>query len=407
MRMHRRISLSLALCSVIAVSGQHPQWHTAVGPVQRSGHHLILLSPEAVARSQPSLQDIRLIAPDSTLVPTLFRTGTAQVNTLSNVPFTVLRNERAGNKTLVEFEVPPGTLVDGLELLIRNAEVEKSARITGSDDGTHWYMVKDEGLALSGNGQTRALRWLDLPLSDHRYFRIAINDSLSAPVQVLSVGHTVQTRSEGVYVSAGKLRWDRTGTKGRTVFRLYGDHPLLVDRVLYVTTDTLPYMRRGTWYTNRREWVTERKRRKVLREWREDLGSVTFASYQRRVLQGPGVALDTLFLEVENGDDRPLAIASLEALQLQRSILAPLQAGVAYTFTTGDPLASAPRFDLSHFRDSLPAAVDTLRLSPLAAFDTAPSEPEPFDVSSIWLWVAIILVGGAAAFGAIRAMRKS
>jgi hypothetical protein len=35
---------------------------------------------------------------------------------------------------------------------------------------------------------------MDLPLSDHRYYRIELNDSLTAPVQVLGVGHTVQAR---------------------------------------------------------------------------------------------------------------------------------------------------------------------------------------------------------------------
>ena len=68
------VLLFCALTAALSASAQHPHWRTTIGPVERNGHHLILLSPEVVARSQASLNDIRLLAPDSTLVPYLTRT---------------------------------------------------------------------------------------------------------------------------------------------------------------------------------------------------------------------------------------------------------------------------------------------------------------------------------------------
>lgn len=404
--MLRRTSLLLALVNVLSTSAQHPHWRSIIGPVERTGHHLILLTPEVVARSQASLNDIRLLAPDSTLVPYLARIEPERVSEVRAVPFSVLRNERFGKRTVVEFEVPVGTLMDGFELGIRNAQVHKSARITGSDDRTHWFMVKDEGLALSGNGAARGLRWMDLPLSDHRYYRIELNDSLTAPVQVLGVGHTVQARSEGQYVSAGNVRWDRHEEKGRTVFRIYGDHPLVIDRLRYTTSDTMPFQRQAELASVHRTWHTERRNRKVLRTEREVFSTNTFASYQRAVIEGPHGSVDTLYLEVQNGDDRPLAITSLEALQLQRSLIAPLSAGLTYTLTTGDQQANAPQFDIAHFRDSLPTPIDTLTIASLSAIPVILSEEKPFDPSKVWLWVAILAVGGLSAFGAVRALRK-
>jgi len=392
--------------SVVSASAQQPHWRTTIGPVERSGHHLIVLSPEVVGRSQPSLHDIRIFAPDSTLVPYLTRTEAARLSETYAVPFSVLRNVRVGRRTVVEFEVPAGTLMDGFELGIRNAQVNKSARITGSDDRAHWFMVKDEGLALSGDGAAHGLRWMDLPLSDHRYYRIELNDSLTAPVQVLGVGHTVQARSEGRYVSAGTVHWDRREEKGRTVFRIFGDHPLLIDRIHYSTSDTTLFLRGAEQYTMRSEWRTERKRRKVLHTWREDLGTCSMASYQRAVIDGPHTAVDTLYLEVLNGDDRPLGITALDVLQLQRTLIAPLTAGVTYALTTGDPQANAPQFDIAHFRDSLPTPIDTISLTALSAIPTPVSAEKPFDPSTLWLWVAILVVGGLSAIGAVRALRK-
>ena len=404
--MHRPTSLALALGCVLGASAQQPEWSTTLGPVQRSGHHLIVLSPEVVACSQPSLHDLRILAPDSSLVPYIARTEAAQLSEAHDVPYTILRNEREGQRTVVEFEVPAGTLMEGFELGIRNAQVSKSARITGSDDRSHWFMVKDQSLSLGGDGAARTLRWMDLPLSDHRYYRIELNDSLTAPVQVLGVGHSVQARSEGRYVSAGALRWDRREEKGRTVLRLYGDHPLLIDRIHFTTADTMPFRRRAELSTVHRRWETVRRKRKELRTHRESFGTSTLASYQRAVIEGPHVAVDTLYLEVENGDDRPLGISALEVLQLERSLIAPLSAGLTYTLSTGDPQASAPQFDIAHFRDSLPAPLDTLSIGPLVARPSEAPADAPFDLDSLWLWVAMAVVGGAAAWGAVRVLRS-
>ena len=130
-------SLSAALLCALGAVAQHPQWRTTLPPVQRSGLHAVRLSPEVVGRSKPGLQDIRLLAPDSTLVPYLVRTVPESISAPRAIPFAVLRNERVGKRTVVEFEVPAGMLMDGLELGIRNAQVNKSARITGSDDRLH------------------------------------------------------------------------------------------------------------------------------------------------------------------------------------------------------------------------------------------------------------------------------
>ncbi len=400
-----RASLLAALLLGAALHAQQPAWRASLGPVERSGLYVVRLTPEVVGRSKPTLDDVRIVAPDTALVPYVARIAHAQLSRAVTVPFAMLRNERVGRSTVVELEVPAGTLVDGLSLNIRNAEVAKSARITGSDDRRRWYMVKDEHLGLSGGGDTRSLRWLDLPLSDHRYYRIELNDSLTAPVQVLSVGHTLQARSEGRYEPITTARWDRVDEDGRTLIRITADHPLVVDRVHFEVADTTPWRRSWTLSTTRQEQRKVR-RRTELHRWTEELGNGTIASYGRPVIPGPGKAVDTLFLTIENGDDRPLRITVIEALQLERVLLTNLEAGIPYVLTTGDPAAMPPRFDLAHFQDSLPAPEDTLMVGSLTAAPRT-AAGKPFDVARAWVWAAMLGVGAAAAWGALRAMRRT
>jgi hypothetical protein len=168
----------------------------------------------------------------------------------------------------------------------------------------------------------------------------------------------------------------------------------------------MPYRRQAELYTMRSEWRTERRKRKVLHRWREDLGTAVLASDQRTILQGPGLAVDTLYIAVRNGDDRPLSITTLDALQRQRTLLAPFGPSITYTLTTGDPEAARPQFDMAYFSDSLPPIVATLELPPLIPVAVITSEEAPFDLSNAWVWIAMVVVGGLSAFAAVRALRN-
>ena len=108
---------------------------------------------------------------------------------------------------------------------------------------------------------------------------------------------------------------------------------------------------------------------------------------------------------ITNGNDRPLTFNGFAAWQLERRLVARLEKGVSYSITTGTPSISAPRYDMVHFRDSLPEHRPLLFAGALRSIE-APVPEGVATMSTAWVWVGIALLMALMAWSAWRMLRK-
>jgi hypothetical protein len=116
-----------------------------------------------------------------------------------------------------------------------------------------------------------------------------------------------------------------------------------------------------------------------------------------------------LFLiEIENHDNPPLTISSVKAFQLNRYLVAWLDADKQYTIRFGQPKLNTPVYDLSFFKDSIPERLVTLRPGEIKI--QGPSKAasvEPFFSSKSIIWIAIILVMIVLGVMSLKLVRES
>lgn len=404
--MDRRRTLC-AFTGVLAAFVAHaqPQWSAPIAPVERAGYYTIVLSPEVTGRSRADLADLRLLDPAGKEVAYLIEREPAVHDRWGIGLYDLIRNERIGKKTIIEMRVDSATVVDELLLRVRNARVSKHARITGSDDRTDWYMIQDDRLAVGeGDGTTSVLRFVDLPLSDYRYYRIQLDDSLSAPVQVLDLGHSARVRSEGRSTPIDGLSFTRTEDRSATRIALFAPSPFRADRLVFDIRSEVPF-RRAARFSKRTRYTTRERKRDVVRTTEEPLGDFTLTRTSRGRVPAPGIITDTLFITIENGNDRPLDITGIHGFQLEQRMVAKLEAGVPYTITTADPKATLPRYDIAHFHDSLPETLGTLDVPAMTVRPVTSKADHDHGPSMYWVWAAIIGVGTVIAFSAVRLLR--
>ncbi len=402
----RNISSLCGLCAALLLHAQ-PQWSAPIAPVERDGYYSILLSPEVVGRSREDLADLRLLDAAGKEVAYLIEREPAVYEHTWMRSYKLLRNERVKRSTVIEMETDSTGTVDELLVRVRNARVSKHARITGSDDRTDWYMIQDDRLAVGeGDGATSVLRFVDLPLSDYRYYRIVLDDSLSAPVQVLDLGHSARVRSEGRYTPIQGLSFTRREDRSSTRIALFAQSPFSAERLVFDIRSEVPF-RRAAHFSKRTSYTTRERKRDVVRTTEEPLGDFTLTRTSRGRVAAPGAITDTLFITIENGNDRPLDITGIHAFQLEQRMVAKLEAGVPYTMTTADPKATMPRYDIAHFRDSLPETLGTLVVPAMSARPVTPKADQDPGPSMNWVWAAIIGLGAVIAFSALRLLRKS
>jgi hypothetical protein len=404
-RMMLRSNLSAAaLVSALLVQAQGPAWTAKVEPPPASGLYTVLLDPVVVGHCAPGLPDLRLLGPDGREVPYRLVQDQGAPGTERIVAVTILRNEVLPKRTLIELEPPADLLLDRLHLWVRNAEADKKVRITGSDDGRQWFMLKDDHLAVRGarNDSATQVLLLSLPLNNRRYLRLELNDSLSAPVQVMRVGAARHAAGdEARLITIPHVQWAQRDSARMSLITVQADMPMVAHRILLHVADTLPF-RRTVEVVAERTYALGRGRKR--REWREEmvLLHTTLAPGNGSIISLDGFREQRFTIRIHNGDDRPLRISGVEVLQQQHSMLANLEQGSDLTLSFGDPDRRAPAYDASPFVQTGVEPRGTLRHEQPQPVPQKAEKKPLFDPATAWIWV---LVGGLALVMGVAAVR--
>ena len=364
------------------------------------------LSPELVGLSGNNTHDLRLLDSTGQEVPYVIRVAKAGPVRSRFVAYPLLRNEALPQRTEVELERPVDRQLDELQIWIRPVEVSKKVRITGSDDRTNWYMLKDEHVVAQGaqGDPPHQVLNIRIPRSDYRYFRITLNDSLTPPLRILGVGRFAEMALAARYTEAS-VRWTQQDTAGRTILQISSSHPVPVERITYAVRDTLPFQRSGNFVVTR-TINTRKGRRELIEERKESLDHFTLASAGDHEILLPCSHEQRFELVIENGDDRPLQFDAIQVYQTERTLIAHLQPGMRYHLTTGDSKEHAPNYDLARFEEPL-TPIDMLAHGPLTAIPQAANAGPAFDPSQWWVWALILVLMAGMGWMAVRMLRKA
>lgn len=397
----------MAYAAMLAAVVQAQRWKAELPTVDSAGLHAIVLSPEMIGRSSAGAADVRIQDAAGNAMPYVFAVAQARTEEVGWAPFNVIRNEATSRWTIVELEKPAGEpFVEEIRLTIRNTNAMKSMRITGSDDKHNWYMLADGLLMGAWSSPGRTQQIISIPASDYRFVRLALNDSLTPPLQILAAEWRHATSIAGTWTDIDDATWAISDSAGISRIRVTCPYDATIDRIEFVVEDTGRYLR--TCAIERMFETTTGRDHKRRVQTRSDR-SLTFqlSSDDPALVDVPALQLDTFTIVIDNGDDRPLKIADIKLKQLRRWLLADLQPGRHYTITTGDPKRQAPQYDMVHFKDRLRSPIATLQHGPLVALATAAPEGPAIDPSRWWIWAGLVAVLGLVGFMAVRMLRET
>lgn len=389
---------------------QTPRWSAAVPAPHITGRQAIELSPELLGVSRADLGDIRLLDSTGQEVPYVLQRAEAPMPTVATTSYPVLRNEVEGRTTVVELEAAAPGFAPQFELVMRPAEVDKKVRVLGSDDRRRWYMVQDRRSAprLLQQDPPRQALMIATPPHDYRYLRIVLDDSLTAPINIIEAVHRGEGRTTAASRSRGTLTWQQVDSAGLTRLRVTGPHPLLLDRLRFTVSDSGDFLRTGRVVardTMPIRYPKPRQERYALVD--RPVGACVIASHRPSVIElARAERLGTFELVVDNGDDRALHFTALEGEVAKHVLLADLRAGMRYTISTGDARRTAPRYDLVHFAAEGPVPSDTLGVGGLVPAAQLAVTGPGLDPSREWIWAVIVVLMAGMGWMAVRMLRS-
>ena len=384
----------LFLLFAAPVFAQSFDYKANVKPAHSSGYQRIALSSEIVGRLNDQLGDLRLYDARRREVPYLLVRQTGTDGTVFS-PFTVVnKTSRKGVSTVV-LKRPDGRLIRSMSVVRKNTAVQKAASLSGSPDGINWYALVSY-VTLGGNSSDTSAEYtetISFPLTDYPYLRLQMADSTSAPLNLIRVGTYAEMPSVAAqYTPISGLRFTQRDSSDHHTY-LFIDRPVpaRIDRLSIRVSSPALFRRRAEFGQVFTQTITGKRRQKRLEHSFNPEINFMLSSTGDTTLPLPNVLTEKLCIRIANADDPSLHISAIHADQISTYLVANLQKNSTYTLRFGDRSTTPPVYDLSYFKDKIPATLPIATVGPVVDKYT-PSPGQAPEISAYALWAGITFV---------------
>ena len=313
--------------------------------------------------------DLRLLDSNHQEVPYIMRKEalTSMHRFFKEYPIIVNQPEPNGTSVVV-FENPQKEEINQFNFVVKNTAVNKLARLSGSNDQKNWYLVRDHISlhALHNSENTKELKLLNFPLVDYSYFKLEVNDSNSLPIQFEKVGYYDYQSVNGLMTNTPLKLVSLLDSNKVTYTHLKFDSRTRMERIRIMVSEPEFYYRKIHFKVKR---TTTDRKGKIKVHW-EYIGSYYLDSNSENIFNLGEKNLQNLYLEIENGDDRPVHIVGANSFLLKNYLVAELDSGMTYSLLFGNQKARSPKYDLRHFANNIPEKLPIVKMSELISKPT-------------------------------------
>ncbi|WP_456461758.1 hypothetical protein [Reichenbachiella sp.] len=405
--MKSRIGWLLGLLISVQAFGQEFAFEAPIAAVSDSGYYRIALSPELMGQAQIDLSDVRVYDHTGEEQAYLIRQERAVSTQSLFKEYEII--DKAYKEDAIShliFSNPDKRPIDNVSFLVKNTEVKKRARLSGSDDQENWYVIKDNYLlhAMQSQEETSEMKMLNFPLSDYAYFKLEINDNWRLPINILKVGYYDRQSVKGLTTSFDCPISKQKDTLKTSSIQVVFPQPMYMEQLEFSLSGEDYYLRSAS-VKVKREGID---RKKNSYEYFETLATFELNSNSENAVAFNGTVVQELLIEIDNRDNHPLKVESIKASFLSKYVVSELLPQMKYALKLGNESLRRPDYDLKAFASQIPN--DIPRVDHGAMVDIRPAE-DPAVVSGFWgnkylVWFVIAIVGFGLTYISLKMVKE-
>jgi len=221
---------------------------------------------------------------------------------------------------------------------LKNAAVQRTADLLGSDDRVSWYAIK-ESISLTEASETKLDHYsqsLSFPTTTYKYLKIRIDNKKKNPLKIIQIGiyqNKVHMARFDQLPNPVIIRKDSTNKT--SYLKLKFDLNYQLDKLHFHITAPKYYDRTVSIFQGADGQKIFIKDTKITSGVKNEL----YFSARTNEIQ----------LEIQNDDNSPLTINGIRAFQHSEFIISYLEKGDAYRLLFDDFSAKLPSYDLASF----------------------------------------------------------
>lgn len=382
----KKIALALvAFLLCISVQAQRI-WRADVQQVQESGYYNIEVDSKLVGATDRAFKNLRLYLEDGEELKEMPYVVQAEspVQAMSNfIDFEEVSQSAKDSINTCLFKTADKGLSRAY-IQISSVDANIDATIYGGNDGKQWFLIKKSSKVLNiayGKGEGDLLV-VDFPTSNYTYYKVVLNNHATAPLHILRVGNISSHNIFGQFqkVDLMDMQTHTDKEKKRTVISFPNlEHSYAISKVVVQVPEEYKYLRRASLKSKNEPGV-------VYFNLKSDTDNTIYSNAFK--------VDSTALLSIENGDNPPLTIGSVEAYTLRRYICAHLKAGAKYRVEVDGRITKPAHYDLEQLSDLLPKDIATVATHNVQFTDIPLDVRKPMLLENpVVMWCIILCIG--------------
>ncbi|MEP2026790.1 MAG: hypothetical protein ABJH98_05170 [Reichenbachiella sp.] len=399
------VGVVVLLWSTLAF-GQEFKFTADLPVVADSGYYRVLLSPELLGRTANDWSDLRVFDNEGEEQAYIKR-NESKASTRSLFKEYEITDKAYKQDAISHliFSNPTKEPIDNISFLVKNTDVKKRARLSGSDDLENWYVIKDNYLlhAMQSEEKTSEMKMLNFPLSDYGYFKLEINDNWKLPINILKVGYYDTQQVKGLSTRFNCPIISQRDSLKQSTIHIKFPEPRYLEELQLVLSGEEFYLRQAHVLV-KREGV-DRKKNKY--EYFHSIGLFELNSNSENKMAFRGTVAQELQIQIDNRDNHPLKVESVSASYLNKYLVVELLPSMTYSMKLGDKSLVKPDYDLKAFASQIPANIPLISHG---VIENIASIEDPVQ-KGFWnnkylVWFVIAVVGFALIYISLKMVKE-
>jgi Protein of unknown function (DUF3999) len=374
----------------------------------KKGWNEIVLDADIYKHASKDLSDLRILGinakGDTLEAPYILKNYSDEdvISTITCKPYNKVNN---GTGFYATFKVPNKAFISSCKLLFANINYDWLVQLEGSNDETNWYTITENQRIINIDNETIEFDHsiLEFEPTNYSYYRIRVkNPTEKVTLEAVTITtSTPTTTTKPTYKISPKFKVENKNKTTYIDIKLVAPVPIyslsvkFSENIDFYRPATISY---GSIDTN----ITD----DGFTEHFENETSTIFTSTDKNpIIIGPTIT-DHILIAIENGDNMPLEIGSIELNALNYKLITRISKSASYALYYGDNELYFPQYDIVQFEESIPTNLNEINLS-----EEDPIEPQqPLasnkPISKVWLWIMMFVLIGLLFLFSVKMLKK-
>ncbi len=381
----------LFLFYLVPAQISHYQYRRALNGAKDQWNQIVL--PDSIfSKVRPDLKDIRIMgvtgSNDSIEIPFLLDIADEEYQRKA-IPFNLINESGVTLGYYLTFEAPEMNPINEISIDFKQVNFDWRVNLEGSMDNKTWSPVLNDFRMLSIRNHITQFKFTKLvfPETKYRFYRLLFKTKQKPELASTKVIFNEVVKGEVKKYKVQSFESLDLPELKQTVIDVTLPIMVPVNGIDIYTNDSHDYYRPITI-----KYLSDSV--KTAKGWQHNyktLSESVLSSIEKRVFEFSSTLATKLKITIENQDNLPLKIDSVQVQGIVHKLIAKFNNDESYYLLYGKKRSKRAKYDKDLFEGKVPA---TLNNCSIGAEEMVLTEPyqNPFFKYKIWLWIIVCLV---------------